>query len=150
MPSSLLFWGEGDVVVEVEVAAVGGDPGEGPAHALFEGLDFGECAAGDGYVRDVVMLEVLACAVDMVGEEGAAGAAFFPSGAEHEVIDDELAASGKEIGEGYFTAGAVEDVGLGDFDPGERAAFCAEGVTGASMGFFLDQKCFAGFEPLGF
>jgi hypothetical protein len=38
----------------------------------------------------------------MIHVEGATGAAFVPLGAEHEVIDDELASAVEELGEGFL------------------------------------------------
>src|SRR3546814_8628646 len=65
-----LLRAERHVVVEVEVVAVGRDPGEGPAHAPLEGGDLLVGRAryrGEAQVR---MLEVLPRGVDVVGLEG--------------------------------------------------------------------------------
>src|SRR5262245_8091674 len=84
---------EGDVIVEVEVASARGHPAECPAHPLAIGLKLCDRRARDRDEADVVMLEMLPRAVDLIREQRAAGASLLPVGAEHEVIDDELAAS---------------------------------------------------------
>src|SRR5262249_3831865 len=63
------------------------------------------------------------------GPEGAALAAGFPFGAEHEVVDDELAATLEEVGERLPAARALEDVRLVDPDPRQRAPLSAELVA---------------------
>src|SRR3546814_9102625 len=60
------------------------------------------------------MLEVLPRGVDVVGLEGAAGAALLPAGAEHEVLHEELAAPGEEIAQRNRPLGPLEDVVLLD------------------------------------
>src|SRR5580692_9159719 len=88
-----LFLGEGNVVIEIEIAAEGRDPGKSPAHARFVALDLGKRRARHREQRHIVMLEMRQGTVEMVGEERAAGAARGPAWAEHEMIDDELAAA---------------------------------------------------------
>ena len=55
--------------------------------------------------------------VEVIGQVGTAFAAFFPSRAEHKVINDQLAASLKEIGQRLFAVRTVKDVFLVDLDP---------------------------------
>jgi len=142
-----VFGFEADAEVVVEVAALRRDPVEGPAHAAFEGLEFGEGGSGDGHHRHVVVGQVLVGAVDVVGQEGAALAAFGPAGAEHEVVDDQLAATAEQVGEAEFAVGALEAVGFFYFYPGQGAAFGAEFVSFAGEGFFMGQMLTAGGEP---
>ena len=139
--------GEGDVVVVVEVGAVGRDPLELPAHALLEGLDLGERRARDDDERDVVRVEVRQHAVDAVAEERAADAAFAPAGAEHEVVDDQLAAAVEEVGERLAAVRAVEDILLLDSLPRQFAALSGEGFALPGEGFFLAQQLAARGEP---
>jgi hypothetical protein len=46
------------------------------------------------------------------------------------VVDDQLAAPVEEIAEGLFALGSVERIILLDLDPGKRAPFGAELITG--------------------
>ena len=82
---------EGDVEIEIEIAAEGRHPREAPAHAPLEGLDLGKRRAGDCHERHVALGEVDEGAVEMIGKIGAALAAFLPVRPQHEVVDDELA-----------------------------------------------------------
>jgi hypothetical protein len=66
---------EVDPVVEVEVAAEGRHPVEPPAHALLELLDLGQGRAGHRQEAHVTLREMPVGSVDVVGQEGAAGAA---------------------------------------------------------------------------
>src|SRR5260221_9492867 len=75
------------------------------------------------------MLEMLARAVDLVREQRTAGASLVPFGTEHEVIDDELAASVEKVGERHRALGAFEDIVLLDLDPGQRAALFRQAVA---------------------
>src|SRR6476620_5571296 len=69
-------------------------------------------------------------AVEMIGEKGAARAAFAPIRTEHEVIDDQLAASVEEIAENLLPRRRVEDIVLFEFDPGQCAPLSAELIAG--------------------
>ena len=44
------------------------------------------------------MRQVNAGGIEVVAQERAGLASFFPVGSEHEMVDDELAAAGEEIG----------------------------------------------------
>src|SRR5258708_5887913 len=68
-------------------------------------------------------------AVDMVGNERAAWAAFHPSRAEHKVIHNQLASSPEKIGESFLALWPVEDVGLLYFLPREFAALPAQFIS---------------------
>src|SRR5262249_3956767 len=98
--------------------------------------------------RHVAMLEVQASAVDMVGPERAAHAAFLPSRPEHEMLDDQLAASAEEVGERLLSVGSVEHVSLLDLHPRQLAPLGAQAI--AQPGEFLlpAQMLLAGNEPL--
>ena len=90
---------EGDVIVEVEIAGGRGDPAKLPAHPLPVGFELGDRPARDRDEADVVMLEVLPRAVDLIREQRTAGASLVPFGTEHEVIDNELAAPVEQFAE---------------------------------------------------
>src|SRR5207237_3577512 len=83
----------------------------------------------------------------MVNQEGAAGAACFPSGAEHEVIDDELATSLEEAGEGFWPLFRVENILFLDPDPGQGQTLAVNGIAEVGELFFTLQEGFPGFEP---
>ena len=66
------------------------------------------------------MWEVQIGAVNMIGQERTARATFLPFliRAEHEMIDDQLAAPIEEVGERLLALRTVEPIGLFDLDPG--------------------------------
>jgi hypothetical protein len=109
------------MVVVVEVAAVGRDPIERPAHPLLESFDFGHGRSRDGCKGNVTLRKVHQCSVGVIHVERTTGAAFFPLGAKHEVIDDVLASSVEEISESFLAARGIEDIILFDFDPRKLA-----------------------------
>ena len=98
---------------------------ETPAHALLERRDLREGRARHYRKGHIAMGQVNGHAVEVIGQIGAAGAAFAPSGAEHEVVDNELAAIVEEVGECLLAARAFEDVRLFDALPGKFAALAA-------------------------
>src|SRR5258708_1856795 len=61
-------------------------------------------------------------AINMICEERASHASCLASRGEHEVIDDELAASVEKLGEGLAAVRSVESVLLVDLHPRHRAA----------------------------
>ena len=134
--TAALLGPERDVIVEVEVVAVGRNPLEVPSHALFEGCELGQRGARDREESRVAMGEMGHDAVESVGQVRATGATLFPSRTKHEVVDDELAASGEKIGERFFTLRSIENVILVDFFPRQGATLAAEFVAQARE-FFL-------------
>src|SRR5258706_11270515 len=94
------------------------------------------------------MVEVHDDVVEVVRPERAGRAALLPVGAEHEVIDDELALTREEIGERLLSLGAVEDILLLDFFPRECAAFAAQHVALAREGLLQREEFPARFHPL--
>src|SRR5271165_6971715 len=112
-----LFWPERDMKIVIEIARRGRYPLDAPPHSLFVGLDLGQRRTRDGDVADVAMLEVDEDAVDMIELEGATNAALAPAGTEHEMLDDQLAASAEEVGEGLLPVRPVENIRLLDLDP---------------------------------
>lgn len=63
------------------------------------------------------MREVYGTAVAMIGQKRAALATLLPIGTEHEMIDNELAAAGKKIGECFLSFRSIKHIVLLDFDP---------------------------------
>jgi hypothetical protein len=84
----------------------------------------------------------------LVGARGAAGAALVPSGVEHEVVEDELAAALEQVGQVHGAVGALEGVVLLHLDHGQVAALGAEGVAGAGQLLLLGQQVLASGQPL--
>src|SRR6202040_2819808 len=76
----------GDLIVEIEVGAIGRYPMKTPAHALLERLDLRQRRSRNHHHPDVSRGEMYGAGVDMVGNERATRAALFPPRAEHEVI----------------------------------------------------------------
>jgi hypothetical protein len=70
-------------------------------------------------------------AVGVVGHERAARAALLPAGAEHEVLDEELAPAGEQRGERARAVRGVEDVVLLDPLPRQGAALAGDLVAEA-------------------
>ncbi|MNO83028.1 hypothetical protein D3C76_743180 [compost metagenome] len=134
--------------VIIEIAAFGRHPVEFPAHAPFERLELGERCMGHRHHRDVVVRQVLVGAVDVVGQERATRAALIPAFSEHEMVNDQLAAATKQVGEFQFAVGTLEVVVLVDFYPGQGAAFGAESVAFPGEGLFVGQMLLAGGEPV--
>ena len=136
-----------DVIVEVEVAAARRHPFEVPAHARFEFIDLRQRGARHDDERHVALREVDDGTVKMIGQERAARAAGFPVGAEHEVIDDQLALAAEQVGQGFLAARPVEHVSLVDFHPGQLAPLFAQRIARAAKSFFLGEVRLAGGEP---
>src|ERR1700688_775313 len=93
MAGSNLLGGEGDVEVIVEVAVVGRNPGDAPAHPLADGLNFLDRGARHRHVRDVMIFEMLEQTFDMIDLERASDALVRCPGSHHEMFDEELAAA---------------------------------------------------------
>jgi hypothetical protein len=88
-------------------------------------------------------------AVKVIDDVGASGAAFLPARAEHEVIDDQLAAAVEKIGKSFSSGGGFKYVGLFHFFPGKFAALAAEFIAQAGEIFLFDQKFLPSGEPFG-
>src|SRR5712671_8013826 len=123
--------------IEVEVAAVRGDEGEGPAHPVHHLLDPPERRARDRGEREVGLFEMLPRRVDMVSGERAARADMIRVRRQHEVIDGELPAAAEQVAERAFALGPCEDIRLLDPDPGQLPALGAQGVQLVRPGALL-------------
>jgi hypothetical protein len=82
-----------------------------------------------------------------VGPERAAGATFVPVRAEHEVVDDELAAAGEQVRQRLLAVRAIKYIGLLDLDPGQLAALSGELIAQPSEFLLFGQEALAGGEP---
>src|SRR2546422_5573121 len=94
------------------------------------------------------MCEVHDAAVDMIGHERAAPAALLPPGSEHEMIDNQLAASGEKVGQRLLAVWPVEHIGLLHLDPGQFTALGTQLIAQPGEFLFLDQELLARGEPL--
>src|SRR5438105_1391676 len=139
--------GEGDVEIEVEVAAEGREPLEAPAHAPVIGGELGVRRVRHRDHRDVALVEVHDGAIEAVGPARAVRAAFTPARAEHEVVDDELAAPVEKFGERLPAVAAFKAVLLFHDLPRQRAPRGGELVATARERLFLRQQLPARGEP---
>ncbi|MNE65201.1 hypothetical protein D3C80_1606610 [compost metagenome] len=87
-------------------------------------------------------------AVEMVGEKRAAWATFAPAFGEHEVIHQQLAATGEQLGQSELAFRTLETIGLLDLDPGQGPTCSGQRVTLVGEGFFVQPQLATGGEPL--
>jgi len=85
---------------------------------------------------------------DLVGPGRAARTAVLPARVEHEVPDDELAASAEQVEQAGLAVWARKDVVLVDLDHGEPAALGVQRVSPPRELLLLGQKPLAGDQPL--
>ncbi len=135
------------MIVEVEVAAERRHPFEVPAHAAFEFFDLRQRRARRDEKRHVALREMNHGAVEMIGQQRTARAAGFPVGAEHEVIDDQLALAAEQVGQRLLAVRSVEHVSLVDLHPGQLASFFAQRVARFRERLFLGEMRLAGGKP---
>src|SRR5579872_400859 len=126
-------------IVVLEIGAERRDPGESPAHALFERLNSRYGRARYYRKRYVAVREVDPWRIEVVGQERTALASFFPGRTEHEVIDDQLASSTEEFVKSQRAFGTFEHVILLDSFPRQFAALPAQFIPLASEFLFSGQ-----------
>ncbi len=140
---------ERDVEVVVEVAAVGGVPRERPPLARFVVLDLGDRRARDVDERGVADVEMLEeSARHLVRSRGTARAPVVPLRVEHEVADDELAATVEEVEQGRSSVRTFEAVVLLDFLHRQSTSICGELVAFVREGLLLDEERFPSSQEL--
>jgi hypothetical protein len=120
-----LVLGERHMTVVVEVAPERRHPGKPPAHALLIGFNLSNWRARNHRERYVAMRQVHRRAIEMVTQKPAARAALLPPGAEHEVIDDQLAAAIEEVCQRHLAVRPVKYILLLDLLPGQLASLPA-------------------------
>src|SRR5437879_9066305 len=86
-------------------------------------------------------------AVKVVRQIRAALATFFPARAEHEVIDDQLTATVKEIGQRFFAIRPIEYVILVYFNPWQLASMPAHFIAQPRQFLLTRQQVLARNEP---
>jgi hypothetical protein len=87
-----------------------------------------------------MVFQMLNGAVQVVGEKRAADATFFPAWAEHEVINNQLAAALKEVGKRFFAVPSLEGILLLNLFPRQVAALPAQLITQMGKFLFLAEK----------
>ena len=87
------------------------------------------------------------CAVEMIGEERTARAAFFPAGAQHKVIHHQLILLAEELRESLLAVRAFENVILLHLFPRQFPALAADIIALAREFFFARQKFLARCYP---
>ena len=87
-------------------------------------------------------------AADVIHLERAPDAPLGPVRAEHEVLDDKLAAAGEQVAERPRTVRRVEHVGLLYLDPWQREALGVQFVAHAGERLLLGQQLLARGKPL--
>src|SRR5258707_12282883 len=144
-----LFLGEGDAEVPVEGGVVRRGPGKAPAHPLLEGFDLWQGRARNRGERYIALRNVHNRAGESVVNHRATRAALGPVGAEHEVVNSQLAAAVEKIGKRFLSAGTVEDIILFDANPRQRAALRGKRIAQMRELLFFLQQRLARRQPLG-
>jgi hypothetical protein len=85
----------------------------------------------------------------VIRKERAGLATLFPLGVEHEVVDDELTATVKEIREAHLAVCPLEDVILSDLLPRQLTACRTELVAQSGEFLLLLEERLASLEPVG-
>src|SRR5258705_10359342 len=85
---------------------------------------------------------------DVIDLEGTADATLLPPGAEHKMLDDQLAAPVEKVSERFLTLRAVENIVLFKLDPRQFAPLRAQLVAQSRELFLLRQMRLARSQPL--
>jgi hypothetical protein len=112
-------------------------------------LERGDRLGDQGHVAS---LEVRDGGVEVIGDEGAAGASRVllvdaEPEAEHEVVDEQLGAAVEELGQGLPPAVRLEDVLLLDRHPGQLLARAGELVALPHVVLLALEELAAGGKP---
>src|SRR5580692_7965892 len=147
LPFRQLLRGSRRLEVIIEVDAERRHPGEEPAHPFFERGDLRPRRTRHCGKRNIMMLKVLTGPIDVIAQKRATATTLLPPRSEHEVIDDELAASLEQIRERHLPVRPFEEIGLVDLHPGQLTSLPAHFIV-FSRGFLLfDQEPPAGSDP---
>src|SRR2546423_440568 len=141
---------QADLVVVVEVAAVGGVPGgDGPAAFGRRGGELVVRGAGGQHERGVPGGDVHEHARGELVDRGrAARAGLVPVRAEHHVLHDQLPLVPEQLGQRDRAVRALEDVLLVHLDHGQPAPVGVERVVGAGELLLARQQTAPGLQPL--
>ena len=107
----------------------------------------GEGREGDRHERDVPMPQVDLRILEVIGDEATALAARLPARIEHEVVDDQLAASVEQLGQRDLTIGSLEHVIL-NLDGGHALAPNGQRVPGPAEFLLGSEQLHASLHPL--
>src|SRR5438034_59753 len=146
----LIFLGERNVIVKIEITAVRRYPLEPPVHALFVWRELGQRRTRNDNQSYVAMREVPVRPVKMISQIGAAFATLFPARTEHEMINNQLAAALEQIGQSLFSLWAIKDILLLDLGHREFAPRRTKRVALASELLFPRQQILPSNQPLSF
>jgi hypothetical protein len=135
------------VEVVVEVAAVGGVPGERPAHSLAVRGEFPVRRPRHGHECGVADVQ-LAQPADLVGGGGATRAALLPVRAEHEVVHHQLRPALEQVEQADRPVRALERVRLVHPDHRQPTAVGVDPVTGPGQFLLLHQQFLTRGKPL--
>jgi hypothetical protein len=103
---------------------------------------------GDQHRGHIAGLQVGQQGVQGVGDGGVDEVAGLVAGAEHEVVDQQMAAVVEQLGQGRWAVVGVEAVGLVDRDPGQLAALAGQLVADPGVDLLALQQLLAGGLPL--
>ena len=135
---ALLFFGDRDVEVEVEVAAVRGCPGKRPPHPPLVGPELLERRIRDRPEHHVVVGQVNYEPVEAVRDRRARRTTCRVVGPEHKVIDEELRAPSEEVRQRGAPLVGLEAILLGDPNPRQLSPSPSQLV--AAPGEFLSAR----------
>ena len=145
--AALLFLGEGDVEVEIEVAAKRRRPGEAPPHPPSVGQEPVERRARYRHQRDVVVRQVHDASIEAVCDCRAGYAAGLVVRSEHEVIDKELRASLEQVRQRHAAPLGLERIVLVDRNPRQILPPLRQFVTAARMNLLVLKQRETGLKP---
>src|SRR5277367_1779524 len=116
-----LFRHERHMEVIVEVAAMRRHPPELPPHAPPERFNLLERRARNRDKRDIMMFKMRQSPVNMIRLERTPDTTLLPSRPEHKVLNNQLAASVKQIRQRLLAVWSIEDVLLLNTNPRQLA-----------------------------
>src|SRR5579872_451862 len=94
-----------------------------------------------------MMLEMNSRAIDVVGLERASDASLGPVGAEHEMLNDQLAPPIEQLGQRLFAIRPLERVRLLDFDPRQITALFRERIELTGQLLLFREEEFSRDDP---
>jgi hypothetical protein len=114
-----LLFGERDVEVEIEIAAMRGGPGKRPAHSLLVGLQLRERRPRHHRECDIVVFQMQRDTIESIRDRRAGRTPGLVVRPKHEVVDEELRAPVEHILQRLVALLGVERINLIDSYPGQ-------------------------------
>ena len=136
--------------VVIEVAPIRRHPLESPAHAILKRFNLRQRRQRDRDECYVVVREVNVRAIDMVNKKRAAFATLLPipdRRTEHEMVDDQLTPSVKQVSKCFLAVRGIEDVVLLNLNPRQFAPLGAHLVTQTGERLLPFKMRLAGNKP---